>query len=85
MCNTADQKEKKIRTNPVKVIKDHCLDCMGGSWDEVKKCTAEKSCKLWPFRTGKNPHRPKRILTEEEKQVIRDRFAKTTSSITTKS
>ena len=39
---------------PVKAIRLHCLECLGYSYDEVKKCTAFL-CPLFPFREGKNP------------------------------
>ena len=48
--------EKKIQTNPVKVIREKCLDCCCGSWFEVEKCTAV-NCPLYPWRMGKNPYR----------------------------
>lgn len=67
------------RTNPVKAIRLKCLDCSGGSSTEVEKCTLT-NCALYPFRLGKNPFRTKRELTEEQKQVIRERFAKNKES-----
>lgn len=36
-------------------------------------CTVEK-CALHPFRFGKNPFRTKRTYTEEELEVMRERF-----------
>lgn len=45
-----------MQTNPVKVIREKCLDCCCGSTHEVKLCTAER-CPLWPWRMGKNPYR----------------------------
>jgi hypothetical protein len=36
----------------LKAIRAKCIDCLGGSADEAKKC-----CALWPFRMGTNPHR----------------------------
>ena len=46
---------KPIR-QPLKAIRAHCLECVGGSSDEVKLCTAPK-CWLYPYRFGKNPFR----------------------------
>jgi hypothetical protein len=37
-------------------IRAHCIDCCGGSRDEVRKCTAIK-CPSWPFRMGADPWR----------------------------
>lgn len=44
------------RMSPLKAIKAHCLDCCGGSRQEVKACEIA-DCPLHPFRLGKNPHR----------------------------
>lgn len=37
-----------------KAIRQNCLDCMGGSPGEVRKCAAIQ-CAMWPYRMGKNP------------------------------
>jgi hypothetical protein len=39
----------------LKAIREHCLDCVGGNCAEVKNCTGEKMCKLFPFKFGKDP------------------------------
>jgi hypothetical protein len=44
------------RLSPMEVIRARCLDCCGGSSNEVRACTAV-SCPSWPYRTGKNPWR----------------------------
>lgn len=56
--------EKKLRTNPVKVIREYCLDCCLASSHEVALCPAAH-CPLWPFRFGKNPYRAKRTISPE--------------------
>lgn len=61
-------------TNPVKAIRAFCLECSGDSTSEVKSCPRYQ-CPLYSFRFGKNPHRHRRELTEEERQVLRDRLA----------
>lgn len=53
-------------TNPVKVIREKCLDCCCGSMKQVELCPCESSCPLWPFRFGKNPFRKKPKRTEEQ-------------------
>lgn len=63
-------------TNPVKAIRANCLQCMNGSSKEVKLCTLEDACPLWPFRFGKNPFRKTRELTEEEKERRRNNLQK---------
>ena len=54
---------------PTAAIRAHCLDCCGGSSDEVRKCTATR-CPSWPFRTGANPWRVP--LSETEKARRRE-------------
>ncbi len=63
-----------MQTNPVKAIREKCIDCCCGSANEVKLCTVE-SCALYPFRFGKNPYRTKREMTEEQKAAARKRLA----------
>lgn len=63
----------EYKTNPVKAIREKCLDCCCSSYLEVEKCTVEK-CPLFPFRFGKNPFRQKREMTEEQKKAIGDRL-----------
>ena len=57
--------EKKLRTNPVKVIRAYCLDCCLASPHEVALCPAAH-CPLWPFRFGKNPYRKERSVAQME-------------------
>ncbi len=52
--------------NPLKAIREKCLDCCCGNAAEVRKCVAV-DCPLWPFRMGTNPFRKKRELTPEQK------------------
>ena len=56
-----------MQTNPVKVIREKCLDCCCGTAKEVKLCTVEE-CPLHPFRFGRNPYRSRRDMTPEEKK-----------------
>ena len=65
--------------NPVKVIRNKCLDCCGGSSKEVELCPIE-TCPLWRWRFGKNPYREKRELTDEQKAAVRERMAKLNAS-----
>lgn len=43
----------------LKVMRAFCMDCMGGSMSEIKKCTSI-GCDLWPYRMGKDPFRRRR-------------------------
>ena len=42
-------------TSPLKAIRCFCIECMGGQVTYVKDCTS-KTCPLYDFRMGKNPH-----------------------------
>lgn len=61
--------------SPMEAIRAHCLDCCGGSPQEVRYCTAT-GCPSWPFRTGKNPWRAP--MSDERREALRQRspFAK---------
>lgn len=62
-----------MQTNPVKAIREKCLECSCGNSAEVQRCTVE-SCALYPFRFGKNPYRTGRKMTDEEKERFRTRM-----------
>lgn len=59
--------------SPLKAIRANCLQCVGGSSNEVKLCTS-KTCYLYPFRFGKNPYLKKRELTEEQRAAVSERL-----------
>ena len=69
-------KSNKPITSPLKAIRKHCLDCMNNSSKDVSNCTANEECALFPFRFGKNPHRTKRVMTEEQKAAAKIRMQK---------
>ena len=50
--------------NPMRAIREKCLDCTCQQPVEVKECTV-KTCELWPFRMGVNPFRTKRVMSPE--------------------
>ena len=50
--------------NPLRAIREKCLDCSCQQPMEVKECTV-KTCALHPFRMGKNPYRSKRVMSPE--------------------
>lgn len=74
--DTALEEGIYVKRPILKAIKLHCMDCCGGSWDEVKKCASEKVCFLHPYRLGKNPFAFKREYTEEEKAKLREQLAR---------
>ena len=61
-------------TTPLRAIRQQCLRCVSGNPNHVKECTEENRCTLWKYRLGKNPNKKKRVLTEEQREVIRQRF-----------
>ena len=71
MLNKIDQKK-----SPMKAIREHCKQCFGFEAHEVKNCTSEKTCQLYPFRHGRNPFAKKRVLSEEQRQSAIDSLAK---------
>lgn len=58
-----------MQTNPVKAIREKCLDCSCGQIKEIRLCPVT-NCALYPFRFGKNPYRIQRKLTEKQKQAL---------------
>ena len=67
-----------MQKNPVKAIREFCLDCSGDSSKNVKECTSV-NCPLHPFRLGKNPYRTKREMTEEQKEAAKIRLSEARS------
>ncbi len=59
--------------NPLKAIREQCVDCCCEDTSEVRKCVAVDSA-LWPFRMGKNPFRKKRELSPVEKRERAERL-----------
>jgi hypothetical protein len=65
--------------NPLKGIREKCLDCCCGNASEVRKCVA-LDCPLWPYRMGCNPFRKRRELSVEQKRERLRRLAQANSS-----
>ena len=57
----------------LKAIKLKCMDCCGGSYNEVRECTCADTCFLHPFRLGKNPFSG-RVMTPEQREKARERL-----------
>ncbi len=47
---------KEVSLTPIKAIRYQCIECMGFSAFEVKKCTSPL-CSLYPYRDGHDPER----------------------------
>lgn len=60
-------------------IRAKCVDCCGGSPSEARKCVAVR-CALWPYRTGDNPFRAKRVLSDDQKAALKERLQGSRSS-----
>jgi hypothetical protein len=60
--------------NPLRAIREKCLDCCCANAAEVRKCVAV-DCALWPFRMGTNPFRKKCKLSAAQKQELVVRMA----------
>ena len=56
-------------------IRAKCLDCMGGSPSEVRRCEAG-GCALWPFRMGTDPWREQREMSDEQRAEAVERLAR---------
>jgi hypothetical protein len=61
--------------NPLKAIREKCIDCCCGNAAEVRKCVAV-DCALWPFRIATNPFRKRRELSPAQKRERARRLAK---------
>jgi len=48
-----------MKLTPLKAIRLKCLDCSGGSAQEVKNC-ALSECPLFPYRFASNPYTKKK-------------------------
>ena len=76
-------KPKKLK-NPVKAIREHCIECMGGRGvgQNYSKLIAEclsVECALHDFRFAKNPFHTQNLTEEERKRradLARERFSK---------
>ena len=67
---------KKCKS-PVKAIREHCIECMGGRQNDgymqhIKDC-GSPDCALFDFRLGNNPHH-KQNLTKEQRKEKSDRL-----------
>ena len=58
---------------PLKAMRAKCLDCCCGSAKEVQLCPCT-DCSLYPYRLGRSPTIKKRELTEEQRDVLRERM-----------
>ena len=69
-----ENEDQKILT-PLRAIRAKCVNCSAWSMKEVRECVM-LDCPLYPYRLGKSPNRKPRILTDEEREALRQRMAK---------
>lgn len=76
MTKDTSSKRNTLETpqTAIKAIRAKCLDCSGGSANEVRLCEL-KHCPLYKFRFGRNPN-IKREMTDEQRQAAAARLAK---------
>lgn len=63
---------KETGRSPLKAIRAKCLDCSGGSAQEVRLCPI-KDCPLFAFRMGRGNRKP---MSEEQRRAAGERLAK---------
>ncbi|MDK2957337.1 MAG: hypothetical protein PWQ57_2834 [Desulfovibrionales bacterium] len=59
---------------PIKAIRAKCLECSGGSSNEVKLCPLVE-CPLYAFRLGRNPNIKRKPLTPQQRARASQRLA----------
>ncbi len=69
--------EPKKYKNPVKAIRENCIECMGGRESEgyakaIREC-GSLNCAVFEFRFGKNPYHSQ-TLTDEQRKERGDRL-----------
>jgi hypothetical protein len=57
--------------NPIRAIRQKCIECCGGSHKEVRLCSAT-TCPLHAMRLGKNPGRHPSKRTEKQLEALRE-------------
>jgi hypothetical protein len=54
MAPATEPAEASNLGTPLRALRQHCVECCGGNFAEVRACSAQ-SCPLWLFRHGRNP------------------------------
>ena len=62
----------KKHKKPVKAIREHCIECMGGRENEgyaklISECVSA-DCALFDFRLGKNPYHTQNLSLEQRNE-----------------
>lgn len=75
------------KTDLLKAIRLHCLNCCGGSWLDVENCTSGpdarpyNTCVLWPYRLGTDPN-PSQSKVESGRRLAHQTNGETLSNLT---
>ncbi len=69
-----------VKKSHSKIIKEMCNSCVGADpsgtrHKEVRLCQAI-GCPLWAYRMGKSPFSTRGAMSDEQKQIVKERFAK---------
>lgn len=71
------------KTALLQTIRKHCLECCGGSYQEVEYCTSGPNakpfctCALWAFRLGTDPEGPSEARRKAGKKLAQRKAVKT--------
>ena len=63
------------KLTPGKAMRAFCIDCCGGSRNEVYLCPST-DCSLWAYRLGKNPYLQDRVISDERMEKLRENMAR---------
>jgi len=69
------------KTALLQTIRQHCLNCCGGSYKDVENCTSGptaapySTCSLWIYRIGKDPDEPTEGMKEKGRKLAEKRKA----------
>ena len=75
----------KKKTDPVKAIREQCIECIGGrdnkGYKELIENCVSSECPLFSFRFGTNPYRSTPILSSKERQARSERAQSNFSTV----
>lgn len=73
MDTPRERDNQQLIRRPLKAIRAFCLECVGGSRKKVAQCTA-RTCKVYPYRFGKDPFHAKAGKKIREKVGLDPQF-----------
>lgn len=67
------------KRSTTKLIKAMCNQCVGADQNGVRSIEVARcqciGCPLWAYRMGKNPFSTRGEMSEEQKEIVKQRFA----------